>query len=102
MDYFNNQGIFNPREENFIHYTRIVGKLIPIIVENELTTQQKRVFNLHFREYKTQIQISDALGISQPTVSRHLNASIENVNSVLQYVIPAISIFIIHLSHNDI
>jgi RNA polymerase sigma factor (sigma-70 family) len=58
-----------PNESNFIE--RIMPSLNKIIDE-KLTFRQRQIIDLYYLQNKTQVEIAQRLGITQPTVSQHL------------------------------
>lgn len=60
-------------------------KVLPLIIERELTERQKICLNYRYVSDKKQNEIASLLKLSQPTVSRHINTAKEIVNNKLQY-----------------
>ena len=60
-------------------------KLIPLIINNELTQKQSICLRYHYINGKSQAEIAKMLKLSQPTVSRHINAAKSIVNNNLKY-----------------
>jgi RNA polymerase sigma factor (sigma-70 family) len=52
---------------------RIIIPCINEIISSALTNRQKEVVTMYFLSNHTQVHIAHELGISQPTVSQHLN-----------------------------
>ena len=59
--------------------------VLPEIMDNELTEIQAKCLKMKYIKKMTQTEIAEALGISQPTVSRHISAAAKTVNTVLRY-----------------
>jgi len=62
-----------------------VAKLLPVIMERELTKRQSVCLRYHYIHGKSQQEIAEILQLSQPTVSRHLQAAKRIVNEELAY-----------------
>ena len=62
-----------------------VAKLLPVIMERELTQRQSVCLRYHYVQGKSQQEIAELLQLSQPTVSRHLQAAKNIVNTELAY-----------------
>lgn len=65
--------------------------IVPLIMNNELTPKQSACLKYKYISNKSQAEIADILKISQPTVSRHINAAKEIMNNSLQYCYIALS-----------
>ena len=59
--------------------------VLPLIIENELTQKQSIFLKFRYINKKSQAEIAEMLKLSQPTVSRHIKAAKEIVNSNLKY-----------------
>lgn len=71
---------YNHNKENRDNRESIVSEIIPTInriIYFHLTPRQSQVMSLYRKEL-TQINIAKILGISQPTVSQHLNGKRRN------------------------
>lgn len=68
-----------------------ISKIIPIIIENELTERQSLCFRYKYLSGKNQQEIASLLHLSQPTVSRHINAAKDIINDALKYCYVAVS-----------
>ena len=62
-------------------------KVLPLIIDRELTERQRVCLNYKYVSNKSQQEIAQLLKLSQPTVSRHINAAKEIVNNKLQYCV---------------
>lgn len=85
MYYYNLNDGLNDDQDSFNAKKRALGTVIPHIVENELTKQQRNCFNAKYLQNKTQQEIAESLHLSQPTVSRHINTARDTVNNILKY-----------------
>lgn len=88
-------------QDTFNAKHKALGKVIPHIVENELTKQQMNCFNAKYLQHKTQQEIAELLHLSQPTVSRHINTARETVNNILKYCYLATSMGISAYADNQ-
>ncbi len=70
---------------------KALRKVLPVIMENELTQRQRVCLKYMYISGKSQGEIAHILGLSQPTVSRHINTAKNIVNSELKYCYYAIS-----------
>ena len=55
---------------------RVVHQVIPVVMEIislDLTARQQQVMARYFLDQRTQVETATELGITQPTVSQHLN-----------------------------
>lgn len=59
--------------------------VLPLIMENELTQKQSICLKYKYINNKSQAEIAEMLRLSQPTVSRHISAAKDIVNSNLKY-----------------
>ena len=64
---------------------KALSTVIPRIIENELTDKQSVCFRFKYINNMTQTEIAKKLGISQPTVSRHINSARDILNDELKY-----------------
>lgn len=60
-------------------------RLIRRIAEGELTLRQQQCFELYFQEGMCERDIAQAIGVSVPTVSRHLSRAIRRIRRILRY-----------------
>ena len=65
--------------------------VLPLIMKNELTERQSVCLKYKYISGKSQQEIADLLHLSQPTVSRHINAAKDIVNNKLKYCYAAVS-----------
>lgn len=72
-------------EEKSIIVRSVFDKIIPIILENELTSRQKNCIELSYFKDMSQREIAENLGVTQPTVSRHIRDGVSIVNRHLSY-----------------
>ena len=68
-----------------------IKKVLPLIIDRELTERQRICLNYRYVSNKSQNEIAELLKLSQPTVSRHINAAKDIVNNKLQYCVYAAS-----------
>ena len=66
-------------------------KVLPHIVENELTERQRICLKYKYSLKKSQSEIAKLLKLSQPTVSRHISTAKDIVNNELKYCYFAVS-----------
>ncbi len=66
------------------------AKLIPIIMENELTERQSICLKYRYVYGKSQKEIARLLQLSQPTVSRHIQTAKAILNNELAYCCAAV------------
>lgn len=59
--------------------------ILPMIINNELTEKQSVCIRYKYIMGKNQAEIAEILNLSQPTVSRHINAGKDIVNNSLKY-----------------
>lgn len=62
-----------------------ISKVLPLIIKNELTPKQSLCLRLFYVHHKSQVEIARELKLSQPTVSRHINAAKDITNRYLNY-----------------
>lgn len=62
-----------------------ISKVLPLIIKNELTPRQSLCLRLFYVHHKSQVEIARELKLSQPTVSRHINAAKDITNKYLGY-----------------
>lgn len=65
--------------------SKSLSRVLPKIIENELTPRQSICLRLFYVYGKTQTEIARELKLSQPTVSRHINTARAIVNKILGY-----------------
>ena len=70
---------------------RAFALVLPEIMDNELTEIQAKCLKMKYVRKMTQAEIAETLGISQPTVSRHITVAKKTVNTVLKYCYAALS-----------
>ncbi len=63
--------------------------MLPIIMERELTEQQRQCMQLHYFAHKNQTEIAGQLGITQSTVSRILKTARKRMEKYLRYSLMA-------------
>ena len=66
-------------------------KVLPHIMDNELTERQRVCLKFKYVHNKKQDEIAELLKLSQPTVSRHINTAKDIVNNELKYCYYAVS-----------
>ncbi len=71
--------------------TKALTQIAPVIMKNELTQRQNICLRYKYINNKSQTEIAEMLGLSQPTVSRHINTAKDIVNSHLKYCYIALS-----------
>ena len=71
----------------------ILEAMIPEIIDNKLTSSQRTCI-MYYIAGHTQNEIAENLGISQPTVSRHIKQSKQAINEILTYCFHSISVAI--------
>ncbi len=59
--------------------------ILPKIMEGELTDRQRECIKMKYIRNMTQSEIADKLGISQPSVSRHIVSAKGIINDRLKY-----------------
>lgn len=59
--------------------------IVPMIMNNELTEKQSICIRYKYLLGKNQAEIAQILNLSQPTVSRHINAGKDIINNSLKY-----------------
>ena len=64
--------------------------VLPQITEKELTKRQRQCLEMNIIENMSQAEIADALGISQPTVCRHIELAKKTLNNRLGYCAEAV------------
>lgn len=67
-----------------------VSKVLPLILENELTQRQSLCLRLCYVYGKSQTEIARELKLSQPTVSRHIKTAKAITNKCLSYCVYAV------------
>ncbi len=85
-EYMSDKNVF---EDNGFDEQRIlvksISKVLPLIIENELTQRQNLCLRMFYIFGKSQAEIARELKLSQPTVSRHLKTARDIVNKFLSY-----------------
>ena len=84
-NYYYNIGDKYSDEDKSRAKQKAVGTVLPIIMENELTKKQSVCLRYKYINGKTQKEIANLMKLSQPTVSRHINAAKEILNNSLKY-----------------
>lgn len=64
---------------------KALSKVLPLIIERELTEKQSLCLRLFYVHGKSQKEIAAQLRLSQPTVSRHIAAAQRIVNKIAGY-----------------
>lgn len=62
-----------------------ISKVLPLIIENELTPRQGLCLRLFYVHQKSQTEIARQLHLSQPTVCRHIKTARDITNKCLGY-----------------
>ena len=62
-----------------------IKKILPKVIETELTSQQAAAIKAHFYERLKQKEIAERMGISQPTVCRLINLGTKTLLNRLSY-----------------
>lgn len=65
--------------------TKSISRVLPIIIENELTPRQRLCLKLFYVNGKSQIEIARELKLSQPTVCKHIKTAKDITNKYLTY-----------------
>lgn len=89
--YYNTEITSNEGYDMEIAKQKAISAVLPLIINNELTRKQGICLKYHFVNNKSQTEIAQMLKLSQPTVSRHINAAKNIVNSNLKYCYIALS-----------
>ena len=66
----------NRRKQEREAREQVIRQVVPVlmaIISVDLTSRQQQVMSLYFVDQKTQVETAAALGVTQPTVSQHLN-----------------------------
>lgn len=66
-------------------------KVLPLILKNELTERQSLCMRLFYVHGKSQREIARQLGVSQPTVCRHIVTGKAVTNKILKYCTIAVT-----------
>lgn len=67
-----------------------ISIVLPLIIREELTEQQKKCIKMKYEENLTQCEIAKRLHLSQPTVCRHIEQAKNIVNNRLAYCFVAL------------
>ena len=91
-NYYYDVGVVGCEEEDRARAKRKAFEyVVPLIIKNELTQQQSICLRYKYINGKSQNEIADILKLSQPTVSRHINAAKDVLNNSLKYCYIALS-----------
>ncbi len=91
-DYYYDIGITGCEEADKARAKRkAFESVVPLIMKNELTPQQSICLRYKYINGKSQTEIARLLKLSQPTVSRHINAAKNVMNNSLKYCYIALS-----------
>lgn len=59
--------------------------MIPVILEKELTDRQRECIELAYFKNMSQRQVAKKLGLTQPTVKKHIDSGCERMKNILKY-----------------
>ena len=62
-----------------------ISSVLPLILKNDLTERQRACLKMKYVEELNQAEIAERLGLSQPTVCRHIAIAKSIVNNRLSY-----------------
>lgn len=68
-----------------------MSKVMPMIINNELTPRQSLCLRLFYVHQKSQTEIARELKLSQPTVCRHISTAKSILNKYLSYCYYSVS-----------
>ena len=83
--YYFNQSFDSDGEDMENAKRKAFSTVLPYIMKNELTQRQSLCLRYKYVNHMSQNEIADILKLSQPTVSRHINAAKDIVNNNLRY-----------------
>lgn len=69
---------------------RAIQRVMPLILDNELTDVQRYCFKNKYLKHQTQKQTAEELSVTQASVSRHIKRAEQIVNNILNYVYKAV------------
>ena len=69
---------------NSKEYNKIL-KILPQIIENELTDKQKICLNLYYYHNLNTVKIANKLGVYPSTVWRHIKNSKKRIKNIMKY-----------------
>ncbi len=72
------------QNDNF-QQSRKIKKILPLVIQNQLTQRQREILLLYFFHQKKQTEIGFILGIDKSSVSRTLKRAIQNLKKFIQY-----------------
>ena len=85
----------NERQEEDIDSQKIsrsaISSVLPLILKNDLTPRQRDCLKMKYVDELNQAEIAKRLGLSQPTVCRHIALAKNIVNNRLSYCLVAIN-----------
>lgn len=70
---------------------RAISSVLPLIIKNDLTERQRSCLKLKYVDNLRQEEIAKQLGLSQPTVCRHISIAKSIVNNRLSYCLVALN-----------
>ena len=68
-----------------------ISSVLPLILKNDLTPRQRDCLKMKYVDELNQAEIAKRLGLSQPTVCRHISLAKDIVNNRLSYCLVAIN-----------
>lgn len=72
-------------ENNNKENIKRIGKILSLIIQRELTNNQRKIFNMYYYENLNMAQISQEMGKNKSTISRSLKRSREKIKNYMQY-----------------
>lgn len=85
-NYYVNQNVFDYSDIDTQKVSKnAVESVLPLILKNELTERQRICLKMKYVQNLSQMEISEKLHFSQPTVSRHIASAKDVVNNRLSY-----------------
>lgn len=88
--YYYNSEFGNDGDDRLQAQRKAFASIIPLIINNELSERQSICFRYKYISGMSQREIANALKLSQPTVSRHINSAKDIINSSLKYCFLAV------------